>query len=349
MPVVPAGSKILVSGASGYIAAWVVRTLLEKGYSVRGTVRSAAKGNFLKETFASYGDKFEFVLVEDIEKDGAFDEAVKDVDAIEHTASPFHYRVNDPQDLIGPAVQGTVGILQSVVKNGSKVKRIVVTSSCASVLSIHDEPKVFSESDWNEQAIKQVEELGKSAPAQVVYRASKTLAEKAAWAFVEKNKAEIGWDLVVLNPPFVFGPFIHQVDKPESLNTSAHAWYNTLLTENMGGLSVEALRTTGSCWIDVRDLAEAHARALDTEAASGERIIISAGPFVWQEWLDVANSLEPSPIPSRKISKGAPTSAAISHKINYNTSKGLKIFGIKYRTREELARDTLEDFERRGW
>ena len=66
MPAVQPPAKVLVSGATGYIAAWVVRNLLERGYAVRGTARSVAKGDFLKKTFASYGDRFEVVVVEDI-------------------------------------------------------------------------------------------------------------------------------------------------------------------------------------------------------------------------------------------------------------------------------------------
>ena len=97
----------------------------------------------------------------------------------------------------------------------------MVLSSTASIVCVTPEPKVFSEKDWNEQAIEIVREQGKSAPAMAKYRASKTLAEKgtclisgdpcicvnlnsvAAWEFVEKNKDKISWDLVVLNPPFV--------------------------------------------------------------------------------------------------------------------------------------------------
>lgn len=66
MPIIPPGSKVLVSGANGYIASWIVRTLLERGHAVRGTVRSAEKGRYLSELFKSYGDKFEVVVVEDI-------------------------------------------------------------------------------------------------------------------------------------------------------------------------------------------------------------------------------------------------------------------------------------------
>lgn len=117
MPTISAPAKVLVSGANGYIAIWVVRTLLEKGYSVRGTVRSADKGQHLKETFSHYDTgKLELVVVEDITmvclkwllsrhidvdiytmvQEGAFDEAVKGVDAILHTASPFHLDAEDP-------------------------------------------------------------------------------------------------------------------------------------------------------------------------------------------------------------------------------------------------------------
>jgi uncharacterized protein YbjT (DUF2867 family) len=92
-------AKVLVTGANGYLAAWVVKKYLEAGYSVRGAVRSLAKGAFLKDKFAQYGDRFELVVVEDITKDGAFDEAVKGVDAIAHTASPFHFNVTHPDGM----------------------------------------------------------------------------------------------------------------------------------------------------------------------------------------------------------------------------------------------------------
>jgi nucleoside-diphosphate-sugar epimerase len=96
MVAISAPAKILLTGANGYLATWIVKKYLEAGYSVRGTVRSLSKGAFLKDKFAHYGDRFELVVVEDITKDGAFDEAVKGVDAIAHTASPFHYKSTNP-------------------------------------------------------------------------------------------------------------------------------------------------------------------------------------------------------------------------------------------------------------
>ncbi|KAK0199490.1 D-lactaldehyde dehydrogenase [Desarmillaria ectypa] len=347
MPAIQANSaaKVLVSGANGYIAIWVVRTLLERGYSVRGTVRSTEKGKHLLESFKGYGDKLEVVVVEDITKEGAFDEAVKGVDAIAHTASPFHMNAVDPQELIGPAVKGTAGMLASALKNGSSIQRIVVTSSCASVLHVSPEPKIFSEIDWNEQSIKEVEEQGKDASGIVKYRASKTLAEKAAWELYKNHKSEINWDLSV-----VFGPFIHEASSVDSLNESARVWYNTVATANSGGKSPEFLATQGSSWIDVRDLAEGHVRALETPAAGDERIIISAGPFVWQDWIDAVNTLSPSPIPSHTLPKGVPGAGkGTKYAVDYDTAKEKRILGLKLRTKEETARDTLADFERRGW
>ena len=92
-------AKVLVTGANGYLAVWVVKKFLEAGYSVRGTVRSLAKSSFLKDTFSNYGDRFELVVVEDITKDGAFDDAVRGVDAIAHTASPCHHKATHPDGM----------------------------------------------------------------------------------------------------------------------------------------------------------------------------------------------------------------------------------------------------------
>ncbi|KIY46821.1 NAD(P)-binding protein [Fistulina hepatica ATCC 64428] len=351
MAVIPAGGKVLVSGANGFIAVWVVRTLLEKGYAVRGTVRSASKGKHLTDMFKEYGDRFEVVVVEDITKEGAFDEAVKGVDAVEHTASPFHMKAGDPQELIVPAVKGTVGMLQSVLKNGSLVKRVVVTSSVAAVIDPKPVPTIYTEESWNNGSVKEVEDKGADASQGDKYRASKTLAERGAWRWYHAHKNELPWDLVCLNPPFVFGPVIHEVASADALNTSAYQWYQAVVVKD--GKSENELKTMGGCWIDVRDLARAHVLALETEAAADERIILSAGPFVWQDWLDVANNLTPpSPIPSHTdLPKGFPGAGrTATHMVIYDTSKADRIFGrFKYASKEDLTRAILADFEARGW
>ncbi|KAF7332838.1 D-lactaldehyde dehydrogenase [Mycena venus] len=334
MPAITSG-KVLVSGANGYIAVWVVRTLLENGFSVRGAVRSAEKGTHLTELFAPYGDKFELVIVPDITVEGAFDEAVKGVDAIEHTASPFHFQADDPAELLEPAIKGTVGILESARKHGKSVKRIVVTSSCAAVMNISTTPQVLSEADWNDQAVREVEEKGRSASNGAKYRTSKTLAERAAWDFAKKYKDEIGWDVSVMNPPLVVGPIIHAVASPDSLNTSAKMMFLAFTRPEASA--------GGGCWIDVRDLALAHVRALEKEEAGGERIIITAGAFAWQDWLDAAP-------PSSKYLKGNPGAGKDHvHLLRYKNDKSIRILGMEYRSMADTAADTIADYEKRGW
>ncbi|KAJ7490832.1 D-lactaldehyde dehydrogenase [Mycena latifolia] len=337
MPAITSG-KVLVSGANGFVAIWVVRTLLEQGFSVRGAVRSPDKGTHLSELFASYGDKFELILVPDITQEGAFDEAVKGVDAIEHTASPFHYNIDDPAELFEPAIKGTVGILESALKYGKSVKRVVVTSSVAAVIGmpLTTEPQFPNELNWNEQAVKDVEEKGREASPVSIYCASKTLAERAAWDFVKQHKSEIGWDLSVMNPPLVVGPAIHAVSSPEALNTSSLMIYNAFTKP-------EGRTLPGMSWVDARDLALAHVRALQTEEAGGERFLIAAGAFAWQDWLDSAP-------PSSKYEKGTPGAGKDEvHLIRYDTSKGIRILGMKYRSMAETTADVIADYEARGW
>ncbi|KAL0958148.1 hypothetical protein HGRIS_000315 [Hohenbuehelia grisea] len=352
MSPIPPNSKILVSGVSGYIAAWVTDCLLRRGYSVRGTVRSEGKGAQLVALFKERGfepEKFEYVVVKDIAEKGAFDEAVKGVDAIEHIASPVHLQADDPQELIEPAVNGTVGILESALKYAPTIKRVVITSSSAAVLHIEPHPMVFTDEDWNEQAIQIVEKEGRLAPNMAKYRASKTLAEKAAWHFIQSHSDQIAWDLVALNPPFVFGPVIHPVASITALNTSTAEFIAVALSQNAGGRTEEELATQGSCWVDVRDLAEAHTLALEKTDAGGQRMIVSAGPYVWQDWLDVANSLSDL-CPNRALPKGHPGAGKSAvHKIQLDSSKAARILGLQYRSKEETVKGILEDLQAKGW
>ncbi|KAG1855935.1 hypothetical protein F4604DRAFT_1799314 [Suillus subluteus] len=319
MPAVQPPCKVLVSGANGYIAIWVVRTLLEKGYSVRGTVRSEDKAGHLRQMFSSYGDKHEVVVVEDITKEGAFDEAVKGVDAIEHTASPFHMNADDPNELIIPAVNGTVGILKSALKYGQSVKRVVVTSSGAAILRDSPTPSVFSELDWNEQCLEILKEKGREAPNMMKYRASKTLAEKGFWGM-----SETCFSL----------PAINAATAPSGLGTSSNMFYNYVAHPNSNGATNEFLASVGTAWIDVRDLAGAHVISLEKEAAGGERIIVSAGLWKWQDF---------SGLPKGNPGAGTGHPSTV-HLCNYDTAKAARILGVKYRTIAETTRDTLADY-----
>ncbi|KAH9949956.1 NAD(P)-binding protein [Amylocystis lapponica] len=334
--------KVLVTGANGYVAVWVVQYLLVAGFSVRATVRSEAKTTHLRKLFASYGDKLEFVIVEDIAKPGAFDEAVKGVDAIEHTASPFTFAFEDPNDLIIPAVHGTTSILESTLKHGSSVKRFVLLSSTAAVEEMGAVPRTYDENSWDDQAVKDVEVNGKNAHPVNKYCASKTLAERAGWDFYEKHKANLSWDFTVLNPPFIYGPVLNEIDAPEHLGTSMHQLYTIVCK---GEYEESFLKAFSDCWVDVRDVASAHVLSLTKAEAGGERIIFCEGKFNWYEWLSIGRSLSPdvSAFP------GSYDPSTAQYLVTLDTSKAARILGIQYFTKEVTLRDVFADFEAKGW
>jgi nucleoside-diphosphate-sugar epimerase len=108
-------------------------------------------------------------------------------------------------ELIIPAVKGTTSILNSALKHGSTVKRFVLTSSSVAMLEITTVPRTFTESFWNNASVEAVKTKGSAAGPYSLYMASKTLAEKAAWEFVAEHQSEISWDLVSINPAYIFG------------------------------------------------------------------------------------------------------------------------------------------------
>jgi len=331
MTVVTAPAKILVTGANGYIAVWICRILLDQGYNVRGTVRGSSKGDYLKKLFEKEGDKFEYVIVEDITADGAFDEAVKGVQGVLHTASPVVMDVKHPDELIKPALHGTLSVLNSIVKTGTDVERVVVTSSCAAILEPHEQGYIFSEKDWNDFSIKEVEEKKEKAAGIHQYRTSKTLAEKSAWDFVKEKGVK--WDLVTILPPFVFGPLLQETATKESLNFSTNLIYQAVVNPKSG----DELYSYAGNWVDVRDVALAHVVSLQKAEAGGERIIVSAGTFAWQDLYDQL-AAQPTPLPD--LPKGEPK-AERGPALVYSTEKAQKILGIKMHTLGESAHDNI--------
>ncbi|THH07729.1 hypothetical protein EW145_g3174 [Phellinidium pouzarii] len=346
MPAVSSPAKVLVSGANGFLAVYIIKDLLERGYTIRGTVRSESKNAYLLNLFKKEAQdgKFELVVVPDITAPGAFDEAVKGVDAIEHTASPYHYKADDPSEIIDPAVKGTIGILESVLKHaGPQLKRVVVTSSISAIMS-PESNGVLTEKNWNDSSITQVRELGRAADQGAKYRASKSLAEKVAWEFVEKNKSKIAWDLTTLCPPFVYGPILHDVRSPEELNSSMALFYEAIFTKRK---TLGELAQIQSGWVDARDVSLGHVRALEVPAAGGERFILSGGEAIWQDWFDVLNELD---IPDFNVPVGTPGAGkAFKYKQTFDNSKAKEVLGIKFHEKPETALDIVNDLRAKGW
>ncbi|MTI32064.1 SDR family oxidoreductase [Xanthovirga aplysinae] len=253
-------SPVLVTGASGYVASWVVKELLEKGHTVHATVRNLSnKQRFehllrLEDQTPGTLKMFEA----DLMQLGSFQEAMKGCELVIHTASPFFLKVKDAQkQLIDPALKGTRNVLQSANETSS-VKRIVLTSSVAAVYGdaadIQEIPGgAANEENWNHS----------SSLTHQPYSYSKTLAEKEAWKMVGEQDQ---WDLVVINPGFIMGPS---------------------LTKRTDSISIDFMRSMGSgkfrmglphlCFgiVDVRDVAKAHLQAGFLPQASGRHITVA--------------------------------------------------------------------------
>ncbi|KAG8998326.1 methylglyoxal reductase (NADPH-dependent) gre2 [Tulasnella sp. JGI-2019a] len=276
MPAISAPATVLVTGASGFLATFCCQSLLRRGFNVRGTVRSQAKGEYLKKLFGNESNgKFEYVIVENMQAPNAFDEAVKSVDAVEHVASPLTGFEGEPEQALKPAIDGTIGILESVKKNGLEVKRVVITSSSGALSEMKD-------TSWNQAAVDAVEKQGRAAPDIVKYCASKVLAERAAWDFVEKHKNNIEWDVVTICPSWLVGPNIQEG------GISASNMYLLSTVDPSNRKTGAELTIRGESCCDVRDIADIHAELLMAPGAGGERIVATLAPFSWK---DVYNAL----------------------------------------------------------
>ncbi|KAF8305794.1 NAD(P)-binding protein [Clavulina sp. PMI_390] len=306
----------------------------------RSTVRSQSKGEYLVNLYENHKGKFTYIIVPDIEKEDAFDEAVKGVDGVLHTASPFHFKADDPKELVGPAVSGTVGILKSVVKNAPSVKRVVITSSAASLLAPRPGPYTCTEADWNTSSPAQIEKLGRDAAPGDKYRGSKTLAEKAAWEFMESNKEAIKFDLATMNPPYIFGPLIQELSGVDKLNESVGQFYRAL--QNIPAKEAAVSYVGG--WVDVRDVALAHSLALMKEKAGGLRFILSVGSFSWQDTYDALRAVGVANIP-----EGYSGAADPSKYITYDNSRSKGVLGLEYAHHElgKTLADTLGSIRKR--
>ncbi|MFV0452844.1 MAG: SDR family oxidoreductase [Propioniciclava sp.] len=244
-------STVLVTGASGFIAKHIVRELLDRGYRVRAGVRSPAGRAQVEALFPDAA--LTFVSL-DLSADDGWAEAMIGVDVLIHTASPFP--ATDPADrtdLISPAVEGTLRALGAAHDAG--VTRVILTSSCAAIYkpAEADLSQPRTRDDWTDP----------DGPATSAYEASKTLAERAAWDFVD---AHPGLSMTVINPGAVFGP-----PMDEHYGTSL-GYVEQVLSGREPFLPRLSMPV-----VDVRDVARMHVGAITTPETIGQRFPANAG------------------------------------------------------------------------
>jgi nucleoside-diphosphate-sugar epimerase len=256
-------TTVLVTGATGFIAAHCIEELLRHGYKVRGTVRNKATANIAHLNAIAHNTGGELELTEaTLDDDQGWPEAVKGCDYVWHLASPVPPRLpRNEAELIRPAVDGTLRVLRAAARSGT-VQRVVMTSSTDAIVHGHAAPgHVSTEADWSDPE--------KLAP----YPKSKMNAERVAWDFAATHPVE----LVTINPGLVLGP-LHRQQQATSMEV-----IRLLLARKL-----PAVPKLSFAVVDVRDIAAAHRLAMETPAAAGHRYIC-ANPAMWMG--DIANVL----------------------------------------------------------
>lgn len=281
---------VLVTGATGYVAGWLVKKLLDEGITVHAAVRNPEKKEKLAhlDEMAKNAKGSIKYFKSDLLSKGSYAKAMDGCQLVFHTASPFVMDVKDPQkDLIDPAVLGTQNVLETANQTPS-VKRVVLTSSCAAIytdaIDCQNTPGgTLTEEIWNNTSSLEYQP----------YSYSKTLAEKKAW---EMAAAQSRWDLVTINPSLVMGP-------PLNPHATTSESFNILKQLGDGTMKSGAPRM-GIGLVDVRDVAEAHFQAGFTPGAKG-RYITSAHNTNFYE---MGMALQPKygasfPIPKKALPK----------------------------------------------
>jgi nucleoside-diphosphate-sugar epimerase len=336
---------ILVTGGTGYLGSWVIKQLLEKEYTVRLTVRNKSKKQnytHLEEIANSTNGTLE-IWEADLVKKGSFDEAAKGADAIIHMASPFTLRFKNAQEeLINPALNGTKNILNAANQSGT-VKKVVLTSSVASVHGDNIDMKEQGLSEFTEAHFNTSSSLTHQP-----YSYSKVIAEKVAW---EIAKTQNNWELVVINPSFIMGPSLTKDSNSESLH---------FMKEMIGGKYYLGAPDVMFGFVDVRDVAKAHILALETNA-SGRHILAERTESVYN-FSQIMKKIfgNKYKLPLMKSPKFmlylvgwafGLTNGFIKRNVGYpiklNASKSREVLGLQYTPLETTIKDMVAQMEKK--
>ena len=245
--------KVLVTGASGYIALHCILELLNKGYKVKGSLRNSNREDEVRKSLGREfkNENLEFCKLNLLSDEG-WQEAVSDCDYLFHIASPC--RIEEPKnenELIDPALEGTLRALKAAHK--SKIKKVVLTSSMGAIAYGHSK-SYCNHNDWTDTS--------KNVGA---YIKSKTIAEKAAWNFIN-NQSDNSFTMTTIHPGMVFGPL---------LNNDTEGVSASLITKLISG-KFPALPNIYFTVVDVRDVASLHVKSLINKQSDHKRIIATS-------------------------------------------------------------------------
>ncbi|PRQ40368.1 putative NAD(P)-binding domain-containing protein [Rosa chinensis] len=313
-----------VTGGTGFIAAYLVKALLENGHVVRATVRDPedlGKVGYLREL---NGAKERLKLIKaDLMVEGSFDEAIQGVDGVFHTASPVlvPYDNNVQATLIDPCIKGTLNVLSSCSK--ARVKRVVLTSSCSSIRYRYDAQQAspLNDSHWSDPEYCKRFNLW--------YAYAKTTAEKEAWRIAEES----GMDLVVVNPSFVVGPLL----APQPSSTIL------MILAILKGLRGEYPNTTVG-FVHIDDVVATHILAMEERKASG-RLICSSSVAHWSQIIEMLKAKYPSYSYESKCS----SKEGDNNPHSMDTTKIAQLGFPPFKTLEKMFDDCITSFQEKGF
>lgn len=250
------GKKVLITGVSGFVGQHCAVELLKNGYKVRGSIRNLSKEDEVRNGIAKEidaKDNLEFCELNLLNESG-WSNAMQDIDYVLHVASPFIIaEPKDENEMIKPAVEGTLRALKAAKKAG--VKKVVLTSSTVSMAG--DKKKInLTQDSWTNPAKDKV----------TAYIKSKTLAEKAAWDFYNAQEGTNKLELTVVNPGPIYGPTL-----TGNLSGASMGMIKNIITGK-----VPMLPNAHYVMSDVRDIAKIHVRAMENQASNGKRFIVTS-------------------------------------------------------------------------
>ncbi|CAE7564970.1 CCR1 [Symbiodinium natans] len=328
------GAPWCVTGGSGFLGSWCVKLLLEEGFTVRTTTRSAEKASYLKSLPGA--ERLTIVDGVDLLTPGAFDDAIRGCSHVLHTASPFYFKGGSEEKLVRPAVEGTRNVLNSCHRLG--VKKVALTSSTASVYTNYGSlpaDHVYTAEDFSPADVLREKENW--------YCLSKLLAEQLAWDMSKEPGCP--FQLTVLIPTLIWGPMLP--GQPH-MNTSASS-----LVGYMDG-SLKVIENACKTVVDVRDVSRAHIEAVRGEYG-GQRILLIGGCPHFREVAEYVREALPEDlkanVPEELSSELGPTvmGPAPPLPVLYDVSPAERLLGAKFKSAQEQVEAMVQSMLKNGF